>query len=157
MKSFVYAVALSLALAGPALANCGNGNGNGNGCSGEQGPQGPEGPQGPAGSDGQDGLNGTNGKDGVKGDKGDTGAPADTSAKLVLDTAVRLYDGKRLQLQLFNVYALDRHVGHDVLGGARNHMFGARIVLKLGTSYEERQIAKQQKEIDALKRLLHAK
>lgn len=175
MKHVLTAVITMFLLTGPAFANCGNDNGNGNGCNGgQQGPQGPQGPKGDKGDQGNPGHDGSNGHDGTngssgnagkdgntgaKGDKGDPGANAkvDDSAKLVLDTAVRLYDGKRFQLQLFNVYGLDRRQSHDVVGSGRNVMFGARIVLKLGTSYEERLLAKQQKEIDSLKRLLHVR
>lgn len=159
MKRLLTAVLTMFLLTGPAFANCGNDNGNGNGCSGNTGPQGPQGPQGDPGHDGANGSDGAAGKDGnngAKGDKGDAGASAkiDDSAKLVVDTAVRLYDGKYLQFQLFNVYGLDRRESHDVLGGGRNVMFGARFVVKIGKSYEQRLLEKQQKEIDLLKRSL---
>ena len=115
---------------------------------------GPQGPQGKQGNDGLNGSNGLNGKDGATGEKGATGdrgadAKIDDSAKLVVDAAIRLVDTKHFQLQVFDTYALDRRESHDVLGGGRNMMFGARVVFKLGKSYEERLIEKLQAELRA--------
>lgn len=156
MKKMTIALML-VSLTGIAYANCGNGNGNGNGCSGDTGPAGPQGPQGNPGtngsngangSNGSNGSNGVNGSDGVngatgsKGDTGDKGEAASTSAQLVVDTAVRLYDGKYAQFQVFNIYGLDTTRHHDVVGDGKNVMFGARVVFKLGKSYEERRIEK---------------
>ena len=120
------------------------------------GPQGNPGLNGSNGTNGTDGVNGTNGANGANGTNGTNGKDGvspkvDNSAKLVVDAAVRLYDGKRVQLQLFDTYALDRQQGHDVLGDGRNMMFGTRIVFKLGSSYEERELAKQSAEISALR------
>ncbi len=140
-----YAIVLvaMLGLAGMSYANCGNDNGNGNGCSGNEGPAGPIGATGPQGTDGQAGANGKDGRNG-------TDAQVDNHAKLVLDTAIRLYDGKRVQVQAFNVYQPSRVSGQDVLGDGKNFMFGARIVLKLGSSYEERLLQAQKAQIEAL-------
>ena len=139
-------------LTGMGYANCGNDNGNGNGCSGDTGPQGPAGPQGNSGVNGTNGTNGNNGTPGTAGTNGVNGkdGATDHAALLVLDTAVRLYDGKYVQWQLFNVYSLNRHNAHDIgeeIQNSRNFMFGTRIVLKLGSSYEEREIAKLRKEL----------
>jgi hypothetical protein len=138
-----------------AQANCGNDNGNGNGCSDIVGPQGPAGTNGTNGINGVDGVNGSNGTNGINGKDGTNGkdlrAPG---AALVIDAAVRLYDGKRIQVQAFNTYQLDRRPQHDVLGGGTNMMFGARVVFKLGSSYEERVLAAQEKRIKQLEALL---
>lgn len=168
MKTALAFVITMFILTGSVYANCGNGNenGNGNGCQGGQGSVGPQGPQGNPGqngSNGNDGANGSNGADGkdgntgAKGDKGDTGASAkvDDGAKLVVDAAIRLYDGRWLQLQLFNMYGLDQREHHDVLGGGRNLVFGARLVFKPWKSHEERLLERQQRDIDALRRIVY--
>lgn len=149
-----------MSLTGVVFANCGNDNGNGNGCSGQQGPKGDKGDTGPAGlngSDGKDGQSikgdaGQNGENGAAGKDGRNGTDAqvDRSAKLVLDTAVRLYDGKYVQLQAFNVYQLSRKHSQDVIGDGNNFMFGARVVFKLGRSYEERRLDELEKKLRTL-------
>lgn len=139
-----------MGLTGMAYANCGNDNGNGNGCSGDVGPQGPAGLK---GTNGTNGVNGINGKNGVDGKNG-TNAQIDDSAKLALDTAVRLYDGKRIQFQLFNIYQPSRKDKQDVLGDGKNFMFGARIIVKLGSSYEERQNEELKHQLEALERMI---
>lgn len=156
MKKLILLMAV-MSLTGTAYANCGNGNGNGNGCSGEQGPQGPQGPAGQNGTNGTNGTNGANGTDGVNGTNGKDGrngtdAQVDRSAMLALDAAVRLYDGKYVQLQAFNIYQPSRKQSQDVLGDGRNFMFGARIVFKLGKSYEERRIDELEKKLKLLTR-----
>ncbi len=144
-KAMIAAVLLGLSM--PVLANCGNGNGNGEGCENGGGSQGP---QGPAGQNGSNGTNGTNGKDGKNG----MTPQVDSSAKFALDTAVRLYDGKRVQVQAFNIYTPSRVNNQDTLGDGKNFMFGARVVLKLGPSYEEGLIERQQRDIKALEAAL---
>lgn len=141
---------LLVLLTGIGFANCGNGNGNGNGCSEEQGPAGLDGTN---GTDGSDGLNGTDGQSGKDGNNGKDGRNADTRVMPVLDTALRIYDGKYIQLQAFNVLRLADH-NKRALGGSTEFMAGARIVIKLGRSYEERLLETQQKEINALKQIL---
>jgi hypothetical protein len=161
MKKLVIMIALVMSVGTLAKANCGNDKGVGNGCSnlgqpGQPGQPGGVGGQGGQGGVGQDGLNGATGPQGVAGKNG-TDAQVDNSAKLVVDTAVRLYDGKYVQLQAFNTYAFDRHDAHDVseeFHNSRNFMFGARIVLKLGKSYEERLLEKQDTQIKSLERLV---
>ncbi len=134
---------LGMSVATPAVwGNCGNDNGNGNGCSGQEGPQGPAGHDGLNGTNGSNGQNGTNGKNGVNGSDS-----ANTGVLLVADTAVRLYDGKYTQVQIFNVYAFSRNQGDNVVGAGHNDMFGMRFVFKLGSSYEEREIARLRKQL----------
>lgn len=150
----VLVMGLVITLSGFASANCGNGpDGAGLGCSGQEGPQGDPGQPGINGVDGQ---NGTNGIDGVNGKDGKDGKSPSSrvESKLVLDTAVRLYDGKRVQLQAFNTFGMGRHNGQDLLDDGHNMMFGARIVFKLGSSYEERLLAKQAAQIEALQAAL---
>ncbi len=55
--------------------------------------------------------------------------------------AVRLYDAKRFELQAFNSY--DARHGH-------NFAAGVRLLFKVGPSYEEKLIAKQQRNVEAL-------
>jgi len=145
------AVSLSYGL---AHANCGNDNGNGNGCSGDTGVQGPTGPQGLPGTNGINGTNGTDGKTGLNGVQGVAGPsridPRMNEAKFGIDTAVRLYDGKRVQVQAYNVYSPSTHDREDVIGDGRNLQYGVRIVFKLGRSWEEELIDKQAKQLVAL-------
>ena len=141
-------IALALALLSPtAWANCGNENGHGNGCSGEeeQGPPGPVGPQGGRGDTGSRGADGIAGRDG----QAPTGL---NDARMVADVAVRLYDGKRLQLQAFNAFALGSRPNQDILGNGQNFMYGLRLVIKLGRSYEERRMAEMRARIERLER-----
>ncbi len=132
-----------------------SGNGNGGTCNTDPS-VGPQGPAGQNGSNGTNGSNGVNGNNGVNGKDG-SDAQIDKAAKLVLDTAVRLYDGKYIQLQAFNSYALARHDAHDIgeeFQNSHNDAFGARIVFKLGSSYEERLLAAQKRQIEALEALV---
>jgi hypothetical protein len=148
MKKLVTAVLLS-ALAMPLYANCGNDNGNGNGCSGETGPQGPAGPTGPQGTPGTNGNNGTNGANGATGATGAQGPKGEAyspRAAMLGGIAIRLFDTKRVSLFAFDDYQFDPLPGHDLIGsGAHNNSYGARLVFKLGSSYEEREIAKLKK------------
>lgn len=107
-----------------------------------QGPQGPAGPQGPIGPQGPVGIGipGANGKDGVN------GKDAETHTKLIGGVDVRLLDYKHLALHAFNDYNL--RDGH-------NDSIGARIVIKLGESYEEREMANMKKQIEELRRVAH--
>lgn len=152
-----------ISLVSLSYANCGNDNGNGNGCSGNtgnQGPTGPQGPQGPAGNNGTNGTNGVNGKDGTNGTNGVNGATGATGAtgadnngdisryrgtNLSLDVAVRLFDTKYVQGQVFDTYVVGSHPGDDVFAQGYNSQIGLRIVFKLGKSYEEREIEKLKK------------
>lgn len=133
-----------------------NGTNGTNGLNGTDGLNGTNGTNGINGLSGMSGSNGVDGKDGTSGKDGKDGvnATVDDSAKLVLDTAIRLYDGKRFQWQVFNVYSLNRVADHDVIGDGRNMMFGARVIFKLGKSYEEQRIEEQDKKIQLLEKLL---
>lgn len=141
MKKLLLTLAISL-VAGFASANCGNGpNDVGNGCSGNVGPAGVDGIN---GTNGTDGINGSNGADGVNAKDGTDGKDASARVMPVLDLALRVYDGKYIQLQAFNVVHLkDRN--HRAGAGSTEFMAGARIVIKLGSSYEEREIEKLKK------------
>ena len=127
----------------------------------EVGPQGPAGPQGSPGtngnpgSNGQDGSNGTSGATGKQGPQGPGHIdPRMNEAKLGIDMAVRLYDGKRVQLQAYNIWSPSLHDKEDALGDGRNLMFGVRVVFKLGKSYEEEVLEKQANQIKALEAAL---
>ncbi len=166
MKKLTLVTLAILGLSTLGYANCGNDNGNGNGCSGNTGPQGPQGPQGPVGLNGTNGSNGANGSNGTNGANGSNGtsgvngkdgrngtdAQVDRSAKLALDAAIRLYDGKYVQVQAFNIYLPSRKNNQDVIGDGTNFMFGARVVFKLGRSYEERRIDELEKKLKLLSR-----
>lgn len=139
-----------LFVSGLVYANCGNGGDNGNGCSGNSGSQGPQGPEGPAGKDGQNGVNGTNGTNGTNGNNGVNGAIGPQNpikSMLIAGLEVRLFDTKRLSLFAFDDYQLDPQPSHDLFSGARNNSYGARLVIKLGSSYEEREIEKLRNEL----------
>lgn len=138
MRNLVLILAVILT-ASLASANCGNDNGNGNGCSGNVGPRGPQGQPGLNGSDGTNGINGTNGTNGTNGINGTNGRDADAKIMPVLDAALRLYDGKYVQLQAFNVWHLSDK-NSRALAGTTEFMAGARVVLKIGKSYEERRL-----------------
>lgn len=125
------------------------------------GPVGPAGPQGPAGvngADGKDGQDGIDGEDGADGTDGADGAPGadgkdgrdgrDVTAKTAVgvEGVVRLYDGKHVTVEAFDAYDIR---------GKRNHFAGARVTLKVGRSYEERLIAKQQAQLAAMQNAVY--
>lgn len=125
------------------------------------GPVGPTGPQGPAGvngADGKDGQDGIDGEDGADGTDGADGAPGadgkdgrdgrDVTAKTAVgvEGVVRLYDGKHVTVEAFDAYDIR---------GKRNHFAGARVTLKVGRSYEERLIAKQQARLAAMQNAVY--
>lgn len=110
--------------------------------------------KGQAGSAGTTGAQGTQGQQGVKGDtgakgdKGDKGEPGDNgNNRLTLNVGaqIRWYDWKHVALASGYRYDI-RHYGHTV------DMLVVQI--KLGRSYEERLIEKQQKDIELLQRAL---
>jgi hypothetical protein len=68
--------------------------------------------------------------------------------KVLAEGAVRVLDTKRFAIELFNDYDARR---------MQNFAMGAKVTLKLGKSYEQRLIEKQQKEIDALLQKLNTK
>lgn len=142
---------LILLLAVPLWANCGNDNGNGNGCSGNGDTVGPVGPQGPSGNAGPQGNAGQNGKDGKDGLNAVDARPG---AQLVGELAIRLIDTKRWQVQAFDSYHFDDSPGHDLVLDGSNAVYGMRLVLKLGSSHEERLIEAQDRKIAALEAAL---
>lgn len=66
--------------------------------------------------------------------------------KVMPEAVVRFYDDKHLSLAAYDAF--------DSTNG-RNYAVGVRATLKIGKSYEERIIEKQQKQIDELERILH--
>jgi Collagen triple helix repeat (20 copies) len=154
-----------------AYANCGNGGSNGEGCE-SGGTVGPTGPQGPAGINGTDGTNGanghngSNGSNGTSGTNGQTGAQGPTGtagangtngingvdataqARLLGELDIRIIDTQHFSLYAFDSYHFNDQPGQDVVLDGRNAFYGAKFVVKLGKSYEER-------EIDKLKELLY--
>jgi hypothetical protein len=132
-----------------AHANCGNDNGNGNGCSsGQVGPQGPAGQQGLQGPSGAQGLAGSPGKDG----KDATSHYAGTD--VVGGVVVRLLDTKRVQVQAFDDYVFDTVSNRDITQTGHNSTVGARLVFKLGKSWEEELIEKQAAQLTAMEAAL---
>lgn len=69
-----------------------------------------------------------------------------SETKMLVDTAVRVYDGKRVSVEAFNSF----DAAHS-----QEFAFGTRIVLKLGSSYEERLLKVQAKQIEALQALVN--
>lgn len=148
---------LCLLLLGLATVGyAGEGNEPDGGTPGPQGPQGTQGPQGPQGPTGATGPQGSTGAQGQAGTNGKDGKDANSRVNywrgtdLVGDFAIRLYDGKRVQLQAFTAYAFGSEPGQDVIGAGRNLQTGVRFVFKLGKSYEERMLEKQAADIRAL-------
>jgi hypothetical protein len=162
-KTTVMAILLaSLFIAPSIFANCGNGNGNGNGngCSGNgsgDGSVGPTGPQGPAGLNGTNGTNGTNGAQGVaglNGTNGVNGVDATAQARLLGELDLRLWDTKHTSFYAFDSYHFNDQPGQDVFMDGRNAFYGFKFVVKLGKSYEETLLEKQDAKIKALEALV---
>ena len=65
--------------------------------------------------------------------------------KGMVDMNVRILDAKKYSVGFFDTWSVSDN---------RNFAFGARLTYKLGTSYEERLLEKQQKQIEALERVL---
>jgi hypothetical protein len=121
---------------------------------GEKGDKGDKGEIGLQGIAGQDGINGENG---TKGDTGDTGATGEKGEQGIqglqgergkglddryeLMVEGRILDTKRTT---WSVYA-GRDINNDV------NIFGAKVTIKLGSSYEEREIKKIKAEIRKIK------
>src|SRR5712671_5611746 len=99
---------LILGLTVPLWANCGNNNGNGNGCSG--------------GGDSVTNITNVTNVTNVSNVSNTTNNytkqsvdPRMTETRLGFDTALRLYDGKRVQLQVYNIYSPSLHDKEDVI------------------------------------------
>jgi hypothetical protein len=150
------AISIIVVMVGMTQANCGNDKsvGNGYGCpekgdkgkdgkDGKAGPQGDVGPQGPSGNDGVNGNDGLDGKNGV-----DAKPSNDMEHRLSVNVgaSVRWYDWKNVSL--LSGYKFDtNHQGHTV--------DALVIQIKLGKSYEERQIDKLLQDIKLLKSAAH--
>jgi len=65
--------------------------------------------------------------------------------KVLAEGALRVLDTKRFAVELFDDYDARRTV---------NFALGAKVTLKLGKSYEQRLLEKQEREINALRALL---
>lgn len=65
--------------------------------------------------------------------------------KLFFEQDIRLYDAKRFSLGAFNMVDLNR---------SKEFGAGVKLTLKLGSSYEERQLEAQKRELEALKALV---
>lgn len=65
--------------------------------------------------------------------------------KAIIDTSVRVFDTKRVTGEVFNQF--DASQGNEFA-------YGVRLKLKLGSSYEERLIRKQQQELEALRAIM---
>ena len=146
------------------------------GDTGSIGPKGNDGKEGLNGQDGIDGLDGVQGIQGDKGDKGDQGLQGkDVDPKTVADlqskdTALnnrmdslenrlnklektqfvaefqfRIYDSKRLSIAPFFRTNFTRGMIDTV---------GVRFTIKLGASYEEKLIAKQNKRLDYIESII---
>jgi hypothetical protein len=138
--ALILAASLIYGLSGMAHANCGNGNGQGNGCNGGQaGPQGPAGPQGSPGSPGKDGVDASSHY---------------TGTDVVEGVVVRLFDTKRVQVQAFDDYVFDTVSNRDITTTGHNSTVGARLMFKLGSSWEEELIAKQAAQLAAMEAAL---
>lgn len=127
MKKMLAVLVLALMIVGPVWA--GGGHHGTVGPTGPQGPMGPAGPRGATGLQGKAGLDGENGRDGG----------AETA--YVAGADVRVADTKHVALHLFDDY--DVRARH-------NHAVGARLVFKVGESYEMGVIAAQESRVDGL-------
>ena len=130
------------------------------GLPGEQGIQGVKGGKGDIGEAGKDGINGVNGKDGAKGDKGDTGVKGGKGDKgdkgkrgatgkglkdqYKVGVELRLTDTKRTTTSIY----YNRDFNNNV------NEIGAKLTLKLGSSYEERELEKTNKRLNTIEKKL---
>jgi hypothetical protein len=150
MKTKIVGIAL-LAISlcyGLAHANCGNDNGKGAGC-GNGGGNDTTVTNGTNGSNGMNGANGSNGTDGLN------SAERFKGTDLVGDFAVRLFDAQYLQGQVYDKYVFGSTPGSDVFGAGHNNEIGARIVIKLGKSYEQRRIETLESKLKGLETQLN--
>ena len=120
------------------------------GVSGNDGTDGKDGINGQSGTNGTDGRNGVNGDDGKEGQQGKDGKDVDGKAlsrlkqtKYIAGVEVRLWDTKRTAGYFMDYY--DVRANH-------NFMIGGKVVIKLGTSYEEREVIKTNARLDRLER-----
>lgn len=92
------------------------------------------GPAGEDGIDGRDGVNGSNGSD------------AELETRFTAGVEARVFDHKHFSINIFDDY--------DLRDGF-NERIGARVVFKIGSSYEGREIEKLQEQINYLKSIAH--
>jgi hypothetical protein len=95
------------------------------------------------GEDGQDGVNGTNGLNGID---GRNGIDYNHRTGVGVEGVVRLYDGKRTSLELFDTYDVRARY---------NHFFGARFTVKIGKSYQDRRIEELERQVRILTGMAH--
>ena len=124
-----------LGLSTPLHANC-DADDN---CTPVAGPQGPIGPTGPKGNNGTNGTNGANGKQGVQ---GVAGQDLTEETHYGVEGAIRLYDRKYVQLQVFDAWSTEH-----------NLFIGGRVLIKIGKSYEETLIENLQAQIKDLNKI----
>jgi len=108
---------------------------------GEQGVAGQNGIDGKDGVAGQDGVDGNDGKDGEKGEKGERGLQGrglENRHELMVEG--RIFDTRKTTFSVYSGYDTNNKVA----------VFGAKLTIKFGTSYEEREIAKIKKQLEAL-------
>jgi hypothetical protein len=134
---------LVVCILGVSLAIIAKADGDEDGTSGPQGPQGiqgVQGPVGPAGIAGQPGASGKAGATGAQGTMGPQGPTRDASAvDPRLDVEVREYDAKR--------WALSSYASFGMQASTSRYVVGQRLTVKLGQSYEQREIAKLRKAL----------
>jgi len=116
------------------------------GFTGEQGIQGIQGIQGligNIGNTGEQGIQGVQGKTGVKGDKGDRGLRGKgLKDQYKAGVGLRIFDTKRTQGEIAYYRDFNNQANEIV----------AKITIKLGSSYEEREISKTNSRLDRLEK-----
>ena len=148
------ALIVSTALYVSADSDHNNGHGHddcihGGNCNGQtnQGPKGDIGATGATGATGQTGNSGRDGNDGKDGRDGKDGVDASRMATpIVGELGIRLFDSRYFQLQGF--------YGYD-FRNQTNHVAGARVLIKLGRSFEERKLDLLQQRIRQLEMLVN--
>jgi len=111
------------------------------GLNGEQGIQGFTGDKGDTGEQGIQGVQGVQGKTGVKGDKGDRGLRGKgLKNQQKAGIELRVFDTKRTTFSIYMNNDFNNKVTET----------GIKLTIKLGTSYEEREIAKTNRRLDRL-------
>lgn len=112
---------------------------------GKDGTNGVDGRDGQNGLDGRDGVDGQDGEKGEKGDKGKQGERGlqgrglENRHELIVEG--RLFDTKRTTFSVYSGYDTNNRVS----------IVGAKLTIKFGTSYEERELNKLKREIETLK------
>jgi len=101
-----------------------------------------------AGLDGQDGKDGVNGQDGVKGETGTAGKDGvnGTNAKVPaidprMDVEVREYDSRH--------WSMSSYASFGFQSGTSRYIVGQKLTLKLGKSYETKQMELLEKKLQS--------